>query len=390
MHRRTSGPMRVVIAGGGVAALEALLALQALAGERVTVDLVAAEPQFWYRPLAVAEPFGTWHVGGLELSAVAERCGALLTLDRLVAVDVDAGRARTAGGAELPYDALVVACGARPREALPGALAFRGFADVDAYRRLLEEALAGDLRSVVFAVPGSVGWSLPLYELALQTQAFLAEHASTGVELTVVTHEPAPLAALGARASRAIAELLAQRGVALVGERYPRRVHDGVLELVPEGEVAADRVVALPRLEAVAIEGLPAGAGGFLDVGLDSRVRGLDDVFAAGDVTSFPIKQGGVAAQQADAAAEAIAARAGAPVKPRPFRPTVRALLLTGALPAFLRSELAGDLEATSEVAGDPLWWPPAKIAARHLGPFLAEHAGALATQDRQHLAYRA
>ena len=50
--------MRVLIAGGGVAALEAMLALRALAADRVSVVLVAPDREFVYRPLAVAEPFG--------------------------------------------------------------------------------------------------------------------------------------------------------------------------------------------------------------------------------------------------------------------------------------------------------------------------------------------
>ncbi len=65
-------PIRVVIAGGGVAALEALIALRKLAEERVVIELLSAEPQFWYRPLAVAEPFDGRRVHGLDLGAVTE------------------------------------------------------------------------------------------------------------------------------------------------------------------------------------------------------------------------------------------------------------------------------------------------------------------------------
>ena len=56
-------------------------------------------------------------------------------------------------------------------------------------------------------------------------------------------------------------------------------------------------------------------------------VRGVDDVYAAGDMTTFPLKQGGIAAQMADAAASAIAVRAGVPVAQHPFRPVIRGLL---------------------------------------------------------------
>jgi sulfide:quinone oxidoreductase len=118
---------------------------------------------------------------------------------------------------------------------------------------------------------------------------------------------------------------------------------------------------------------MPEGAGGFVRTDEYGRVEGRDDVYAAGDMTTFPLKQGGIAAQQADAAAESIAALAGALVTPRPFRPVLRGLLLTGLSPRFLAASLLDD---SSEVDSEPLWWPPAKIVGRHLAPFLAEHAG--------------
>jgi sulfide:quinone oxidoreductase len=103
------------------------------------------------------------------------------------------------------------------------------------------------------------------------------------------------------------------------------------------------------------------------------RVEGHDDVYAAGDITTFPLKQGGIATQQADAAAESIAALAGASVTPRPFKPVLRGLLLTGLTPRFMSASLLDD---ASEVDSEPLWWPPAKIVGRYLAPFLAQHVG--------------
>jgi sulfide:quinone oxidoreductase len=98
-------------------------------------------------------------------------------------------------------------------------------------------------------------------------------------------------------------------------------------------------------------------------------VHGVEDVYAAGDATAFPVKQGGIACEQADAAAEAIAARAGAPVEPAPFTPVLRGMLLTERWARFLRRETVG---GAAEAADHALWWPPAKIAGRYLGPFLA------------------
>jgi sulfide:quinone oxidoreductase len=132
-------------------------------------------------------------------------------------------------------------------------------------------------------------------------------------------------------------------------------------------------VVALPQLAGPRLSGLPHDANGFIPIDHHCQVAGEIDVWAAGDATSFPVKQGGIAAQQADAAAEAIAARAGAPIRPSPFRPVLRGLLLTGMVPRFLRAQ-AGT--AASAIDTEPLWWPPAKIVGRHLAPFLAAHLG--------------
>ena len=156
---------------------------------------------------------------------------------------------------------------------------------------------------------------------------------------------------------------------------------DGKLLVVPESVVAADRVVAAPRLQGQRIEGIPQTADSFIPVDTHARVTGVSDVYAAGDVTSFPVKQGGIAAQQAEVAAEAIAAEAGADLTPRPFRPVLRGLLLTGMEPSYLRRELTKG-EETSWASSDPLWWPPAKIVGHYLAPFLGALAGVEVTRE--------
>ena len=368
----------MLIAGGGVAALEAALALQHLGEDRVSVSLIAPEPRFWYRPLAVAEPFGLGHVHGIDLAQLAGECGALFVVDALASVDADGHVARTAEGAELEYDALLVATGARPVAAVAGAILFRGPADVEMFSRLLSSLRAGSPARVVFAVPGGVAWPLPLYELALQTAAFLELRGVEDAELALVTHEEKPLGLFGAAASAAVAELLERRRIGVHTGTYAVSFEGSTLAVTPDGGVAADVVVALPRLTGEPVAGLPRDPGGFIPTDANGRIHGVDDVFAAGDATAFPIKQGGIAAQQADAAAEAIAAAAGVPIEPEPFRPVLRGLLLTGEEPTFLRAELGGGTGDTSIATSELLWWPPGKIVGRYLAPFLAERAGAI------------
>ena len=370
---------RVLIAGGGVAALEAALALRELAGERVSVALLAPEPHFWYRPLAVAEPFQLGKVRHFDLGALADEAGAIFTPGALVSVDAERRLAYTSPGGAVAYDMLLIACGAAPKPAVEGALTFRGPADTSRIEQLLAEIERGEVRRVAFAVPAGAVWSLPAYELALLTASWLDDRSIDGVELALVTPEDEPLRIFGPEPSAAVQALLDERGIALHTRAQPAEARDGELLLVMGGIVAADRVVALPRLQGPRIGGVPQTFEGFIPVDTRAQVLAMPDVYAAGDITTFPVKQGGLAAQQADVAAEAIAAKAGVDLSPQPFRPVLRGLLLTGTEPRYLRTDL---VEETAEASLEYLWWPPAKIVGRYLAPFLARFAGAEVAVD--------
>ena len=360
----------VLIAGGGAAALEAALALRALAEDRVQVELLAPEPQYWYRPLAVAEPFALGEVLHFELSSLTREMGASFSLGQLVSVDTSRHLAYTSPGGVVPYATLLLACGARPINAVRGAHTFRGPADTPTIEALLAELEAGFARRVAFVVPTGAAWGLPAYELAMMTAAWLDRHA-IDAEVTLVTPETAPLQLFGREASDAVSAVLERSGVVFHGAAYATEARPGELLLVGDGIVVADRVVALPRLEGRRIGGIAQTFEGFIPVDPHGRIAGVEDVYAAGDITAFPVKQGGIAAQQAEAAAESIAADAGAGLAPRPFRPVLRGLLLTGSEPRFLHTELGG--RGTSWASPEPLWWPPSKIVGRYLSPFLAE-----------------
>jgi sulfide:quinone oxidoreductase len=90
-------------------------------------------------------------------------------------------------------------------------------------------------------------------------------------------------------------------------------------------------------------------------------------------VISQCIRQSGLAAQQADAVAEPIAAAAGADIDPQPFRPALRGVLLTGGPPRYLRAQASTDESTVSE---EPLWWPPNRLCGRYLAPYLSSQAG--------------
>ena len=148
----------VLIAGGGVAALEAALALREVAADRVDVELLAPEPYFWYRPLSVAAPFELGEVNRFELESLARECGASFTLGALTGIDAWRHVAHTSKNKQIPYEMLLVACGALPFPAIAGALTFRGPSDVDLVSQVLGGIAAGDVQSVAFVIPWGSVW----------------------------------------------------------------------------------------------------------------------------------------------------------------------------------------------------------------------------------------
>jgi sulfide:quinone oxidoreductase len=363
---------RVVIAGGGIAALEAVLALRAVAGDRVDIEIWTTERDFVYRPLAVATPFLMGEVRSYPLDRLVSLAGGRLRDGRVTAVD--AGRHVVHVDAdEVAYDILLLALGARSTAGIEGATTFRGHEDEETVADVIGAVVTGHVRRLVFALPQGPSRPLPLYELALETRSHLSDRGTRGVEVTIVTPERSPLEIFGAEASEAVLELLETRGIEIVASAAAERFAAGELHVCGRAAIQADAVIAMAQLEGQRVPGVPCDASGFVPTDDHGRVPGLRDVFAAGDMTSFPIKQGGIATQQADAAAAAIASDLGIPVEPAPFRPVVRGQLLTGIFPRYLRSDASGVGHVPATQAP---WWPPAKIVGRQLTPFLAAHLG--------------
>lgn len=350
-----------------------MLALRALLGPTIEIELLAVQPEFSYRPIAVAEPFGLGEARQLELARIASEHGVHLRQAALTAVDAAASVVRTDRGEELSYDHLVVAIGARQLSGLEGAVTFGGSDDREALESVMSRVSTGEVRRLLFAAPTDVAWLLPLYELALFTATWAREREIERLALTLVTYESRPLEVFGSTASETLTRLLADASVKLMTGRRARQFDGTHLILQGGRKLAADAVVALPALAGPAVPGLPHDEGGFIPTDRHGAVVGVPRVYAAGDGVAFPIKQGGLATQQADAAAAAIAAALGAIDHAEPFTPVLRGMLLTGAEPRYLRA--SSDGEHPSEVSFAPLWWPPGKIAGRYLAPYLA-HPG--------------
>ena len=152
----------MLIVGAGVAGLETLLALRALAADRVDVTLLAPELKFVNRSMSASRPFEAPRVRGLRLQDVARDLGARLlpaTLDR---VEPAQHRVVTSDGDRLTYDRLVLAVGARPARAwqAPGVLTLGGGRDggLNGYPVLLHQLRRGQVNRVAFVRPTGATW----------------------------------------------------------------------------------------------------------------------------------------------------------------------------------------------------------------------------------------
>lgn len=369
-HGQTDGKrLEAVIVGGGVAAIETVLALHELAPDHVSCTVIAPNDELVYRPMTVREPFAFAQARRYRLSELLCEGDAKLLCDELSWVDRPAHAVHLRSGASIEFDALVIALGAHAHARYEHAITIDDRHLDEALHGALQDIEEGYARRVAFVSPGRMAWPLPLYELALMT-ADRARDMGVELEATLITPEDAPLAIFGAAASEAVAKLLADANVKTLTSAYAEVPHAGEVIVNPgDRRLTVDRVIALPELYGPKLRGVPLSSHGFLRVNAHGNVFGTTDVYAAGDATEFPVKHGGIASQQADAVAHAIAARAGAPVSPAPFHPVVHGILLTGGKPLYLSAHITGGHGSSSAVLAKPDWDPPQKIAARYLSP---------------------
>ena len=362
---------RVLIAGGGVAALETVLALHELAPELTDVTVIAPNPDFHYRPMTVREPFAQGQARRYQLAPIISDAGARLVTDELAWVDPDKQVAHTKGDVELAYDRLVLALGAKAVPRYQHAVTIDAAHMDEILHGVIQDVEGGYIKSLAFLAPGRMAWPLPLYELALMTAGRAYD---MGVELavTLVTPEDAPLAIFGQNVSGTVAGLLGRAGIQTIHSAYAEVPSAGELVINPgDRRLHVNRVIALPELYGPSVRGIPLSEHGFLRVDPYGHVLDVEHIYAAGDCTEFPVKHGGVSSQQADTVALSIAAGAGAQVTPERFHPVIHGMLLTGDKPLYLTAQITGGHGFSSQISDTPAWEPPSKIATKYLAPYL-------------------
>jgi sulfide:quinone oxidoreductase len=359
----------VVVAGGGIAGVEALLALRELAGDRVSLTLVSLNEELVLPALSVAEPFALGHAQRYALGDLLTWVDGQLVPGSLAAVDDQQREVQLDDGTTLGFDALVIATGARAVAAVEHATTWWPGGDAEAFGGLLRDLEEGYTKRVAFVIPPGAVWPLPLYEIALMTAREVWGMGVDGAELTVITPEAVPLALFGSAAAAALRQELDGVGIHLESATVARVQPGHPLQIVLQPSVRrleVDRVIALPGMEGPRIPGTTQNDAGFILVGHNGQMRDSDCVWAAGDAIAYPVKFGGLAGQQADAVAADLAARADGGTPPAPARLELRGVLMTGATPRRL-----GGASPSSLSDHRPIWRPEAKVSGKYLTPYL-------------------
>lgn len=207
--------LRVVVVGGGIAGAEVMLALRALAGDRVTLTLISPATELVLPALMVAEPFALGGALRYPLDDLLARVEGELVAGSLTAVDEPQREIRLHDGTAVSFDALVIATGAMPVARVELATTWWPGSDSEELSGLLRDLEEGYTKRVAFVIPPGPVWPLPLYEIAMMTARQVAGMGIDDAELTVITPEAVPLAVFGAQASTAIGDELQAAGIRL-------------------------------------------------------------------------------------------------------------------------------------------------------------------------------
>jgi len=388
----------VCVLGAGTAGLEALLAARESMGAGVELRLIAPEREFRYRPMSTASPFRPAAESTVAIADLVAETGAEWIRDSAAAVDQDLGSVTTREGETVSYDYLLVAPGARPRRALAQGHLWERGADPGFFDDTLAGIASGEVSSVGVVVPRGARWPLPAYELAL-VMGWTAE--GTGGEVTLITAEERPLAALGSQAHEAVTRELEAAGVELIAgvevvdEPRGRAGGDVEVDVVvvpePQAELESslvgrpsdparvrlgagsrrdfDQLISLPTVDGPHLPGVASDAAGFVEVDENLRVCAGERVWAAGSCIAAALQHGALDAQQADFAIGAIAAEiAGGPADNAEGAPDLTGVLLTGQRERWLLENPPGTAQPSTRC----LWWPPGRAVGRMLARRIA------------------
>jgi NADPH-dependent 2,4-dienoyl-CoA reductase/sulfur reductase-like enzyme len=268
---------RYLIVGGGMSGDAAVQGMRAHDPDG-TITLVGEEPHAPYKRPPLTK--GLWKGGDEEKiwKGTADKGADVVVGRRIVALDLAAKRATDDAGEEYGFEKLLLATGGRPRRLPDADDSVLYFRTLDDYRALRAAAERDGARVVVIG-GGFIG-----SELA-------AALVGAGAQVTMVFPEPGiGFRIFPAHLAAFVTEYYREHGIEVLAEETVESVAAGRVTLGSGRVLDADVVVAglgiEPRVELAEAAGLPIDNGIVVDE--YGRVEGHEDVFACGDVASFP------------------------------------------------------------------------------------------------------
>jgi sulfide:quinone oxidoreductase len=310
---------RILILGGGFAALEAAFLMRMRLHEDVDLTLVSDRDAFVFRPNTIYIPFGADPSSLLvDLHKPLARRDIGFHQGTVVGVDPDRRTVALADGQQLGYDKLIVATGAATAvDEVPG-LGEHGatiwtpamMLDVRArFERVRDHARAGRKQRVLFLIPPNNKCAGPLYEIVFMLETWLRrERVRDNVDIGWTTCEQSYIQAFGPRLHDVVAAEFADRGIEGWTNEVVEEVRVGEVRYVDGSVRGFDELIAFPPyVSAVRYAGLPSDERGFVETVPSTRqVPGHPEIYVPGDAGDFPVKQAFLAFLQADTVAEHI------------------------------------------------------------------------------------
>lgn len=289
----SSGRLRVVVVGGGIAGTETALTI-ARGHANADVTLVSQWPSLRILPNLVYVPLG---MSAARIDAPLEPAltsvGARLHIGLVEHVDWVTQRV-ICDNATIPYDVLV-ACPGTTTEPVDG-LPLRSLDDAIKLRTALEALPPRESLSIVIRQLPNDTWSAPGYEFSMLLRAWLQARGMSHVHVTVATSDSSPFLLFGnVECSDVVAASLDELGIDMIRGIPPGRI-EGI-----NGDINID----LGQLRARIVPGFPhVGVGGYYDVRADGSV--CDGHFVVGDAANTPFKAAFATSWQARRVLQAI------------------------------------------------------------------------------------
>ena len=299
---------RLVLVGGGHAHVHVLAALAKRPFAATQVTLVSPYSRQIYSGMLPGWISGYYAIEdcALSLDSLTRRAGVNFVQTSCSGLDLKAGQVCCANGKAIPFDYASIDAGPAANLAgLDGAMEhalpvrpIEGF--VAAWPGLLEKARnhTGEFTLVI------VGDGAAALELAFAMQTRFTAEGLSHARLTLVGGNPQALAGFPYLLRRKAAKLLAEQGIAHLGNRRVVGLRPDHLLLEDESRLAADAALLATGAAAPgwpAVSGLATDDAGFIRV--DPLLQSVSHpcVFAAGDVAAYadPRPKSGVFAVRA-------------------------------------------------------------------------------------------